>query len=142
MFLRDDDGTFDAPVEAVWRFLGDGPRHSEAHRHTEVVRELQSDHEGTYSWVQPFDGHPTRFTMHWRSFAPLGIVYEVRVGPFEGSRFFLYYAPVGERTRVAIVGEFESPSLAGAELEDAVRRFFALEFEQDRAAIESGTRGR
>jgi len=135
MFLRDEGGIFDAPLEAVWEFVGSGDGHSSAHDHKDVRRQLDGDTVGTYSWVQPFRGQKERFTMRWRSYHPLGIAYEVLEGPFEGSRFFLIYEPRGERTGVTVVGEFVSPTISVAELRSAVDGFFSVEFEQDSAAL-------
>jgi hypothetical protein len=52
-----------------------------------------------------------------------------------GSKFFAYYRPRGAKTRVTVVGDFTSPTIPSARLEAAVLAFFALEFEQDSAAI-------
>jgi len=136
VFVRDEGSVFEAPVDAVWAFVGSGDRHSEAHAHRQVTRERLPGNAGTYRWEQDLDGAAVRFTMRWTSFPPVGIAYDVLEGPFEGSRFFLYYTPLGRRTAVTIVGEFLSPTLAEGELEAAVLRFFAKEFDQDRAAIE------
>ena len=137
VFLRDEGSAFEAPIESVWGFLDDPDAHTRAHEHTDVARERTGPDTGTYSWTQPFDGEPAAFAMRWRSYYPLGIAYEVLAGPFEGSRFFLYYTPLGDRTGVSVVGDFRSPTLPDAALPRAVERFFAREFEQDHAAIRS-----
>ena len=137
MFLRDEGSVFDAPRDAVWEFVGSGDRHSSAHGHQRTRRQLHHELSGTYSWEQPFRDGTVRFTMRWTSFYPLGIAYEVLEGPFAGSRFFLIYEPRGSSTAVSVVGEFTSPTIRDEDLEPAVGSFFALEFEQDRAAIES-----
>ncbi len=141
VFLRDEGSVFDAPVEAVWAFLGDPEAHTRAHAHSEVSRERPSPETGTYAWLQPFEGASTRFRMRWHSYDPLGIAYEVLEGPFQGSRFFLFYTPLGARTAVSIVGEFLSPTLDDAHLPAAVERFFTQEFDQDRAALDARRRG-
>lgn len=135
VFLRDEGGVFDAPVEAVWAFVGSGEAHSKAHEHRDFRRELLAPDHGRYSWEQPFDGRPVRFTMEWWAYDPLGCAYRVLEGPFAGSTFYLYYVPRGTRTEVGILGEFRSPTLPEPEIEPAVRRFFATEFEQDAAAL-------
>jgi hypothetical protein len=136
VFVRDRGGSFAAPIDAVWEFVGSGDHHSQAHGHTGARRVPHSDRSGTYSWEQPFDGSTARFTMRWTSFWPVGIGYDVLEGPFAGSRFFLLYEPQGERTGVEIVGEFVSPTLPVEAIPAAVERFFAREFEQDSRAIE------
>jgi hypothetical protein len=133
--IRDEGDLFDAPVEDVWGFVGSRAPHAAAHGHTEVRRESEVGNSGSYSWEQPFEGASTRFTMRWTSFHPLGIAYEVLEGPFVGSKFFLYYIPRGERTQVDLVGTFESPTIPEDRLEESVRRFFEVEFEQDQAGL-------
>ena len=135
VFVRDEGSVYDAPLDVVWAYFGSGREHSDAHRHREVRREAIRDRSGQYSWEQDFRGAPTRFTMRWTSFAPLGLAYDVLEGPFAGSRFFLYYIPQGGKTGVSVVGEFTSPSIPSDRLTDAVDEFFSLEFLQDREAI-------
>lgn len=135
VFVRDEGSVYDAPLDEVWRFFSSGQEHSDAHRHREVARKTLSEHSGRYSWVQDFRGKPERFTMQWTAFVPLGLGYEVTEGPFAGSRFFLYYTPLGTRTAVAIVGEFTSPTIPPDQVGPAVQEFFSKEFEQDSAAI-------
>lgn len=135
VFVRDEGSVFDAPLDEVWTFVGSRDHHSAAHAHRRTERRALAEHVGQYSWEQEFDGGAVRFSMRWTAFAPLGVAYEVLEGPFAGSKFFLYYEPIGARTRVAVVGEFVSPTLPAGEIEPAVRRFFEREFEQDHAAI-------
>ncbi len=138
VFVRDAGSVFDAPLDVVWAFVGSGDAHSRAHGHAEWSRELVPGNAGTYRWTQPWDGAPTRFSMHWVSYHPLGVAYSVLEGPFAGSRFFLYYTPRGRQTEVAVVGEFVSPTIPADRIESDVLRFFEVEFDQDRAAIERG----
>ncbi len=142
VFLRDDSSAYDAPLRVVWDFFGSGMEHSDAHGHRDTRREKLADNVGIYSWTQDFRGKPERFTMRWTSYAPLGLGYEVLEGPFAGSKFFLYYTPQGERTGVAVVGEFTSPTIPSEEIAESVDRFFSREFEQDSAAIRARTRRR
>lgn len=115
--------------------MSSGDHHSEAHQHRATSRRPRGERSGEYSWEQTFDGRPERFTMRWTAYHPLGVAYDVTEGPFAGSRFFLYYAAEGARTRVTVVGEFVSPTLPEPEIAGAVDRFFSKEFEQDDAAL-------
>lgn len=82
-----------------------------------------------------FPGKPTRFTTRWGAFVPLGIACDGLAGPFEGSKFFLYYTPSIPRTGVSVVGEFTSKTIPTEWSENAVRQFFSLEFDEDRQAV-------
>ena len=139
-FIVDEGGFFEAPLGEVWRFLGSGDEHSRAHGHRAIQSVVLDDRSGSYSWEQPFSGATKRFTMRWTAFEPQGIAYEVLEGPFEGSRFFLYYRAQGPRTAVAIVGEFVSPDIPSTMVEAEVRKFFEIEFKQDSAALRAATR--
>jgi hypothetical protein len=142
VFLRDEGDVFEATLDEVWRFVGSGEPHSRAHEHRGVRRHRLSENSATYSWVQDFGGRPARFTMRWVAFVPRGVAYEVLAGPFEGSKFFLYYTPNGSRTGVSVVGEFTSKTIPAHRLEASVNRFFAVEFDQDRLALRARTRER
>jgi hypothetical protein len=135
VFVLDEGSVFDAPLDVVWDFVGLGDEHSHAHHHRAWRRQRGEGNSGTYSWEQEFAGQPTRFTMHWVSYHPLGVAYGVLEGPFAGSHFFLYYTPHGKTTGVTVVGEFASPTIPEARLESEVLRFFSIEFEQDHEAI-------
>jgi len=135
VFVRDEGSVYNAPIEEVWRFLGGGTAHSEAHHHRNPVRKSLPGNAGEYTWEQDFEGKSERFTMRWTSFPLFGIAYEVLEGPFVGSKFFVYYRPRGTKTRVTVVGDFVSPTIPPTRLEAAVLGFFALEFEQDNAAV-------
>ena len=134
-FVRDEGSVFNAPLEEVWRFLSDPQAHQSAHHHRDVERKSLGENSGDYSWVQDFEGRAERFRMRWTAFPMFGIAYEVLEGPFVGSKFFAYYRPRGPKTRVTLVGDFVSPTIPAARLEPSVLAFFALEFEQDNAAI-------
>jgi hypothetical protein len=142
VFLEDRSSVFAAPIAEVWKFVGSGSHHSDAHRHRKVRRRRLTSKSGQYSWEQDFQGRPERFTMRWTSFHPVGIAYEVLEGPFRGSKFLLYYTPIRNQTRVSIVGEFVSSSISPGKLRKAVDSFFAVEFEQDHHALLEGTRRR
>jgi hypothetical protein len=135
VFIKDEGAFFDAPLEDIWKFLGSGKAHSEAHQHRKVRRRALGENSGIYSWEQDFRGKPQRFSMEWRSYYPLGIGYEVVQGPFEGSKFFLIYTPDGARTGISLVGEFISPEIAQKCIKDYIKAFFDLEFDQDSEAL-------
>jgi hypothetical protein len=135
VFIQDEGGVFEAPIATVWAFVSSGDHHTAAHGHRRVRRRPRPGNAGQYSWEQEFLGRPERFTMRWTSYYPVGVAYDVLAGPFRGSRFFLYYLPRGRTTGVSVVGEFVSPTIPVRKLRSAVRRFFALEFAQDSAAI-------
>ncbi len=142
VFVRDEGSVYDAPRDVIFSFFGSRQEHSDAHRHRAVHRESLGENAGSYSWEQDFLGKPERFAMRWTSFAPVGFGYEVLEGPLAGSKFFLFYMPMGDRTGVSVVGEFTSPTIPEPEIAAAVDRFFTTEFEQDFVAIQARMRRR
>ena len=135
VFVRDEGSVYNAPLEVVWKFLSSDAQHSQAHGHRNAVGKELSANSGEYRWEQDFEGKAEPFTMRWTAFPLFGIAYEVLEGPFVGSKFFVYYRPRGNKTRVTIVGDFVSPSIPPLRLETSVLAFFAREFEQDSPAI-------
>jgi len=134
-FVRDEGSVYNAPLEEVWRFLSDREAHESVHHHREVEHKPLGENSGESVWVQDFEGKAERFRMRYTAFPMFGIAYEVQEGPLLGSKFFAYYRPRGPKTRVTVVGDFQSPTIPAARLEPVVLAFFALEFEQDNAAI-------
>lgn len=135
VFVRDEGSVFNAPLDAVWSFLSRGSAHDEVHHHRNVERKTLSGNSGEISWDQDFEGKSVRFKLRWTSFAPFGLAYEALDGPFLGSKFFVYYRPRGDKTRVTVVGDFASPTIPAVRLETTVLKYLALEFEEDNAAI-------
>jgi len=135
VFVRDEGSVYNAPIEVVWKFLSFDTQHSSTHGQRNAVGKELSANSGEYSWDQDFEGASQRFAMRWTAFAPFGIAYEVLEGPFAESKFFVYYRPRGNKTRVTMVGDFVSPTIPPVRLETSVLGFFAKEFEQDSPAI-------
>jgi hypothetical protein len=131
VFITDDSGVFEAPIDTVWAYFNSGVAHRSAHHHRQSKLEELSETSFIATWEQEYDGGPVLFEMRGTEYPPLGLAYEVLAGPFAGSRFFFYYTPLGDRTRVTLVGDFASGSIPAAELEAKVIDFFATEFEQD-----------
>ena len=135
VFVRDEGSVYNAPLEEVWRFLSSGDQHSAGHGHRNYSRKSLPGNAGEYAWEQDFEGTTERFSMRWTAFPQFGIAYEVLEGPFVGSKFFAYYRPRGNKTRVTIVGEFVSPTIPSSRIESSVLGFFAKEFAEDSTAI-------
>ena len=132
VFIKDEDSIYDAPLELVWQFFGSGPTHSDAHHHRNARRRKVNGDVGIYSWEQDFEGKPTRFSMKWHAYYPMGFGYQVLEGPFKGSNFFLFYERIGKsKTKVNVIGEFTSKTIPERKLKYSVLRFFEKEFEED-----------
>jgi hypothetical protein len=131
VFLFDDSGVFEAPLDSVWKYFNSEVAHRSAHHHRQSRLEELSATSFVASWEQDFEGGSVQFKMRGTEYPPLGLAYEILEGPFAGSKFFFYYTPLGERTRVTLVGEFASESIPEAELPSKVIGFFSAEFLED-----------
>ena len=135
LFLLDDQGVFDAPLETVWRYFESPGDHRVAHLHQNSRLEMLREGSFLASWEQEVDGRTVAITMRGTALHPLGFAYEVLAGPFAGSKFLNFFTPRGRSTQVTLVGQFTSATIPADELEPWVRRFFDLEFEQDLEGI-------
>ncbi len=138
-FVFDDSGIYDAPVELIWKYFSSAVDHRVAHRHRNSRLTELTDTSFIASWEQEYEGRPVTFSMRGTSFYPLGLAYEVLEGPIAGSKFLFYYTPLGQRTRVTLVGEFSSPTIPPGQLPSKVMDFFSTEFEQDAEGIRQMT---
>lgn len=136
MFLQDDRGVLEASVDQVWDYLSALEDHRAAHHHRGNRLDRLADGRFVASWEQevPWGGEET-FTMRGTPLPPLGIAYEILAGPFAGSVLMNYYSPLGDRTRVTLVGEFASPAFPPGQLEERVRSFFDREFAEDQDGL-------
>lgn len=129
----DDESRFEAPVDRVWALI-------RAHRDDmpsihPTVRDVRveqvAERIGVATWSMEFDGVRVRMKSRVVHVPPLGKLIEYLDGPLAGSIEITYLTPEGDRTRIAVVGDYRSPTLDDAALVDAVNRFHALEFDED-----------
>ncbi len=138
----DENSYFEATLESVWKLakahISDG---SKIHPNTKNNRtEVINGTTFINSWTQNIatgNGSSTMevpFKVKGTMFHPLGMAFEILEGPFAGSKFFTYYAPVmgGSRTRVNVVGDFKSTIVTDDEkLKAAVMDFLQVLFCED-----------
>ena len=62
---------------------------------------------------------------------PVGRMMEYVEGPLAGSRSFLYYVPMGDRTGVTVVGEFVSRSIPENQLKSVVLSQLERSYNED-----------
>lgn len=142
MFLVDDTGIYEAPVDEVWAYLASLGDHRRAHHHRHNRLEALPEGRFLATWEQELWGAVATFSMRGTPLPPLGIAYEVLSGPFEGSVLLQYYTPMGNRTRVTLAGQFVSPTLPEDRLEEKVRFFFDREFDEDQEGLHRWRAGR
>lgn len=133
--VEDAASEFDAPLDLIWKFLSD-PAHGSAHPNRrgserKVIGpntiELSAEASIAGSWVHI----QNRISLY----PPLGYAVEMVEGPLAGSKYFLYYTPRGDRTGVAIVGDFVSPTLPIAKVAEAANSLLDRAFQEDNEAL-------
>jgi len=136
VYLKDEGSTFDAPIEFVWKYLFGGDAHDAAH-HTTRQPSFQKVSEITFEYASErlLRGQWKPDRMRISMFPPLSVVSEWLEGVLEGSKMAYLYAPLGERTRIDVYGEFTSTTLDSTEIEATVREFLDSEFRDDEAVI-------
>jgi len=128
VYLLDDGGVFDAPIDNVWKYL-----QSEEHHHPSlklIGREVTGN-VVTITADRTLMGKTVRMKIKNTLYPPFGMVQEHLEGPTAGSKAFLYYIPKGEKTGVTVVGDFRLEGADEQRTKEAVMAQMQLVFEED-----------
>ena len=136
--IHDEGSVFDAPLEAVWKYLGTSQEHAGAHTEFRNGRREQvRDGVIKLSREEQVDGKWVKTVVQISLFPPLGYAQEFLEGPLAGSRAFQFYTPKGNRTGITVVGEFVMAGKTPSEVEAHVMGQLARVFEDDRTGLRS-----
>jgi hypothetical protein len=136
--VRDEGAYFDGSIQTVWRFLNSGPAHETAHKTTRNRQEKPvGDITNLVTLERNWNGKWVKVVNRVTILPPLGTLTEALEGPFAGTKSFTVYTPEGERTRVDVYGEFISPSIPPADVENAAIRWLEESYNEDARAIKS-----
>jgi hypothetical protein len=130
VFIKDEEGTFQAPVSKVWQLL----QSPQDHLHPSQINPqfaMEGDHPVVSFGVKMPDGKVVNNKIRMTALAPVGIVLEYLEGPFSGSKSFTYYSPKGEQTGVTVVGDYTSQWMSGEDLKQAVTMSLETAFRED-----------
>ena len=136
VFVSDEGSYLEAPLETVWKFMGSGDPHSQAHvsmRHR--AQKIVSAGVMEATMERRWRGEWVAVTNRLSLFPPLGFVVEALAGPFAGSKSFQVFRSEGARTRADVYGEFVSPTIPAAELKAAALEYLSITFDEDAPAI-------
>ena len=135
--ISDTEGSkFDAPLDVVWKYLGDPEAHGGAHKNSRN-RAMKPETETSFivSWEQNMNGNWVKVANRITLFPPLGMAAEALDGPLAGSKMFTVYTPHGAKTEVSIHGDMQSSSVPPAQLEGVVRAAWEMAFNEDSTGI-------
>lgn len=136
VFVRDEGATFDAPLDFVWKYLGDGDVHDAAHTTSRNPGfEKFSEITFIYSCERLLRGKWSPDKMRMTMFPPVGVGIEFLEGVLAGSKVIYIYSPKGEKTGIDAYGEFTSKTLAPGEVEAVAREFLDNEFRDDAPSV-------
>jgi len=131
-----DDGVFDAPIDKLWKYVNDNMLHQHGSFRVSKVLEQHGNSMVMETDVQNPDGAGTHKET-WKMVVnpPKGFDTEYLAGPMKGSRHTHTYTPMGNRTRVDVVGDFTIQGLDERQTRQAVLDYLAQVFEEDNAAL-------
>jgi hypothetical protein len=139
-FVADRGSSFDASVEDVWRYLQSETDLGNSHKgRRNFERTALNESTAVRSWEQEIDGKWIRMSNRLTFHPPVGFLVEPLEGPMAGSKFFNYYIPKGEKTEVAVVGEWASKTIPPAQLEQAVMANLEKVFHEDSVGLKEFT---
>lgn len=131
-----DEGVFDAPIDKVWKYIGDAPSHQ--HRAINLGQPVST--KGNAMTFKAKLLNPDRKT--WRTETlqmtmnpPQGHTLETLDGPTKGTKYTHTYTPQGNRTKVVVEGEFQMAGADETTLRKAVLANFEEVFNEDSAAL-------
>jgi hypothetical protein len=140
VFISDSGSAFDAPLEVVWKYLQSAADHGPSHKGRRNVQQKALGNDTIErTWEQDINGEWVRMGNRITTYAPVGYAVESIDGPWAGSKWITYYTPKGERTEVAVVGEWVSKSVPADQIRTAVMANLERFFEEDTAGLRAFT---
>jgi len=132
-----DEGTFDAPLEKIWRFLNDDNSHK--HSSLKFSKVLEQTDKGMTSEVEVKnpDGSWRKETWKLTFNPPKGFRMEMVSGPMKGTKHSHTYTAMGNKTKVVVEGEFVAQGMDDASLKKAALGMFEQVFNEDSAALKN-----
>jgi hypothetical protein len=132
VYVKDEGSVFEAPIDAVWKYIFGGLDHDSAHKTTRNPKfEKVSDITILYGSERLLRGKWAPDRLRISMFPPVSVVTEWLEGVLAGSKFVYVYTPQGNKTRIDVYGEFTSNTLPPDEVEAAAREFLDSEFRDD-----------
>lgn len=134
VYILDEGSEFDAPLDKIWKYLS-----SQDHMH-QSIKMLNREMSGnvvTLTSERSVMGKTVIVKVRNTLYPPFGMVQEFLEGPMQGSRAFQYYIPKGNRTGVAVVGDYVMAGVSEQAIRDAVGAQAQKSFEEDNANLKA-----
>ncbi len=132
-----DDGVFDAPIEKLWKYIGDAP----THQHRAIQLGAPVNEKGNAMTFKAKTLNPDGKT--WRTETlvmtmnpPKGFSLETLDGPAKGTKHVHTYTAQGEKTKVVVEGEFFWTGADDTTVRKNTLAYFAETFNEDNKALQ------
>src|SRR2546422_3049712 len=131
-----DEGVFDAPIEKVWKYIGDAP----SHQHRAITLGVPVNTRGNAMTFNAktlnADGKTWRTeTLVMTMNPPKGFTLETLDGPMKGTKHTHTYTAQGDKTKVVVEGEVAQAGADDATTKKNALSYFAEVFNEDNAAL-------
>ena len=129
-----DDGVFDASIEKIWKYLQD----PESHQHETILSQKVLEQKGSTMKIRAeIAGPQGKAEEIWqmRMDPPFGFELQVLEGPTKGSKQTHTYVPMGDKTKVIVVGDFHRQGASDEDVRKGTLAYFEQVFSEDNAAL-------
>ncbi len=129
-----DEGVFDASIDKVWKYL----QSPEIHQHDSIPSQQVLEQKGNTMRIRAeVKGPSGKEEQLWRMTLdpPFGFELEVLSGSQKGSTNTHTYVPMGDKTKVILVGDFHMQGMDAEATKKATLDYFAKVFEEDNHAM-------
>ena len=130
-----DDGVFDAPLEKIWRYIQD----AENHVHETILRQKILEEKGNTVKlrVETFNARGGKEEQVWKMTMDPPFAHELEVleGSTKGTKQTHVYVPMGEKTKVIVVGDFQAPGADDETIRKGTLDYLAKVFDEDSRSL-------
>ncbi len=136
MHLVDDGSPFDVSLDLLWKYIQSESDHRDAHKGRRNFHQKSlGENSFLNTWEQEVQGSTVQIENRVTALPPIGFAVEFLQGPMAGSKFFNYYTPQGNQTKVTVVGEFQSTVIPPHEIEPTARGLLEEVYQEDLAGL-------
>src|SRR3989304_5943250 len=130
-----DDGVYDEPLEKIWKYI----QAPEDHVHETILSQKILEQTGNTMKlrVETFNARGGKEEQIWRETGPppFGHELEVLEGSTKGTKQAHMYIPMGEKTKVIVVGDFKMPGADDETIRKGTLDYLAKVFTEDSAQL-------
>lgn len=132
-----DDGVFDAPMDKLWKYVGDGMMHQhKSLKVTKVTPQSANQQIWEADVANPGGKGSHKETLRFTFNPPKGFSVDYLSGPWKGSKHTHTYTSMGNKTKVEVAGDFRVEGMDDVAAKKSVLAYFNEVFNEDNAALQ------